>query len=159
MDNINNYSKTSEMILLEKGIGNNNIFLYLKDKYFYIQHNYLRCFKFSLRRAKNTLNKDINILLKIFIKYFNNIILEKQNENLFYLSITYPSINNKNFISKQKIKLKEINNYLYISKQDNLEIIIKKQDEKINLLLNKIEEYEKKYNECDTDDELFLNII
>lgn len=160
MNIFSSHTNSQEKIILEKGIvGNNNIFIYLRDAYFYVQQDHIRCFKFSMRRAKNTLNiKDTDHLLNIIINNIKNIYLEKINENLFYLSLSYKLAGYINFISTQKIKLKEINNFLIILNTDSQDIIIKKQNEKIIALLNKIDEFQKKYKEQTTDDELIITI-
>jgi hypothetical protein len=160
MNIFNLHTNSQDKIILEKGIvGNNNIFIYLRDEYFYVQQDHIRCFKFSMRRAKNTLNiKDTNHLLNLIIKNIKNIYLEKINENLFYLNLSYKLVGCIDFISTQKIKLKEINNFLIISNTDNQDIIIKKQNEKIIILLNKIDEFKKKYKEPTTDDEFIITI-
>lgn len=159
MSKFNINVKSGEMITLEKGIMGDNFFLYFKDNNFYLKHDHIRCFKFTLKRAKNTLGiKDTTQLLRMFIDYIKNINLEKKNENLFYLVICYQLAGFTNFISNNKIKLKEINNYLLITNTDSKDEIIKKQNEKIILLLNKIEEFEKKYSEPTTDDELIITI-
>lgn len=147
--NLYGYKNSEEKFILEKGIiGNNNIFIYLRDKYFYVQDGNIRCFKFSMRRVKNTLNiSDTNHLLSIIIRNIKSIHLEKNNENLFYLNLF-----------SQKIKLKEINNFLIISNTDTQDVIIEKQKEKIITLLNKINEFENKYKEPTTDEELILII-
>lgn len=177
-------NKLDNKTILEKGILiNNNIFIHFEDNFFYIQESPTRCFKCSLKRAKNSLNiKDTNELFLIFVKNINNIKLEKKNNNLIYLTISYyrhgifyPSISSstynsdkniktitdekkqKNYNTTQKIKLKEINDFLFISKTDNHETIIKKQHEKIITLLSKINELENKLNEPSTDDEFITN--
>lgn len=153
----NLYSKSDEQFFLEKGISANNIFIYLKDKYFYVNENQIRCFKFSVRRAKNSLNiKSSDLLYKIFISYAETIKLEKKNENMFYLILSYPLAGFQNLIIPHKIKLKEINEYLLLTDTDSPDIIIKKQNEKLLLLLSKIDEYEKKFKEQSTDDEFIL---
>jgi hypothetical protein len=157
MNKHNLYFKSEEELILEKGIYGDNIFIYLRDKYFYISENHIRCFKFSLRRAKTTLNISYNeSLYKIFIKYIKTIKLEKINENLFYLIILYPVLGIKNLIIPQKIKLKEINEYLALLNTDSPDIIIKKQNEKLLSLLSKIDEFEKKFKEPTTDEEFIF---
>ena len=156
MNKDNPYLKSDEESILEKGICENNIFIYFRDKYFYIQENHIRSFKFSLMRAKNTLDiKHTDYIFKIFIKYIRSIKLEKENENMFFLNISFPI---GNFIFPHKIKLKEINNYLFILGTDNSNIIIKKQNDKIASLLSKINEYEKRFKDSSTDDEFILPI-
>jgi hypothetical protein len=153
----NLYCKTDEELFLEKGINSNNVFIYLKDKYFYVKENHIRCFKFSVKRAKNSLQiKSSDSLFKIFIGYAETIKLEKINENLFYLIISCPLSGIQNLIIPHKIKLKEINEYLPITNTDSPDIIIKKQNEKLLSLLSKIDEYEKKFKEPSTDDEFIL---
>ena len=153
----NLYHKSDEELILEKGIHYNNIFIYLRDKYFYINENHLRCFKFSVRRSKNSLNiKSNESLYKIFIDYIDTVKLEKKNENMFYLIISYPTLGITNLIISQKIKLKEINEYLLLLNTDSQDIIIKKQNEKLLLLLSKISEFEKRFKEPTTDDEFII---
>lgn len=163
MDKNNLYLKMDELLIMEKGIYNDKIMIFLKNDYFHVQESYVRCFKFSIKRAKNTLNiKDTTHLFNIFIKNINNINLEKKNENLYYLNISDSGskFGSRDYFAIQtyKIKLKEINNFLYISNIDNHDIIIKKQNEKIISLLSKIDEFEKKFKEPTTDDELIITI-
>jgi hypothetical protein len=152
-------SKSDEQLILEKGIYENNIFIYLRDKSFYIEENHIRCYKFSVRRAKNSLDiKDNDFLFKIFIKNIKSIKLEKKNANIFFLIITYPISGIKHLMIPQKIRLREINNYLVILNTDNPDIIMQKQNDKILLLLDKIDEFEKKFKELSTEDEFILPI-
>ena len=147
--NLNN--KTSEQIsmILEKGIYNDKIFMCFKNNYYIVQINNVRCFKFSVKRAKNSLLvKSSNEINKLFIKSICNIDIEKYNDNLFYLTI-------KN-LTLAKIKLKEISDFISFKKTDSSEIIIKKQNEKIQSLLDRIKLYEEKYENIDTDDEMFI---
>ena len=110
-----NNLKSDDEFILKKGIYGNNIFFYLSNGYFYIQVNHIRSFKFSLRRAKNVLNiVHTDILFKTFIKHIKSIKLEKVNENLFFLNISYPVAGINKYIFPHKIKLTEINNYLII---------------------------------------------
>jgi hypothetical protein len=153
----NLYYKSDEESILEKGLHGNNIFIYLKDMYFYVNENHIRCFKFSLERAKKSLNvKSKNELFKIFVDYIGTIKLEKKNENLFYLIILYSTSGITNLIIPQKIKLREINEYLVLLNNDSPDIIIKKQNEKLLSLLSKIDEFEKRFGEPSTDDEFIL---
>lgn len=144
-------------ILLKKGIRGNEFFLFYTDMYFYVQISDIRCFKFSMRRAKNTLRINEGIYVKeILYHCIQNISIEKQNENLFFLNINYPKKHNEIYNINHKIKLKEINNFINLSDLDNQDTIIKKQNEKINSLLNKINEFENKCKDPDTDEEMFL---
>ena len=159
MNKNNSYSKSNEELILEKGIHENNMFLYFRDKYFFITENHIRSFKFSLKRAKNSLSITNNdIIFKIFVKYIGSIKLQKVNENLFYLNITYPNVGIKNMMIPQQIKIKEVSDYLVILNNDSLEIIIKKQNDKITSLLAKIDEFEKRFNDPNTDDDFILPI-
>lgn len=162
MNLFNLYYNSDSIINLKKGITGDNFIIFLKDNYFYVQLCPIRCFRFSLRRAKNILNmKNIEEITTIFLKYIKNINIEKINENLFFLNISYPLNGFSKFdgiILNKKIKLKEINNFLFISDYDDRDKIIKKQNDKIKSLLDKIEEYENKYKEPNTDDELFITI-
>ena len=144
--------------ILEKGIYNEKLFIYFKNEYFYIHISNIRCFKVSIKRVKNTLCiKSINEVKKLFIKCINNITIEKKNDNLFYLKIFYYQNTNTIFnIINNKIKLKEVNDFLSIDKTDSPNLIIKKQNEKILSLLEKIKVYENTYKEIDTDEEMFI---
>ncbi len=143
--------------IIEKGIYNNNLLLYYRNGYFHVQISFVRCFKFSTRRAKNSLHlKTSEEVKKLFIKCINDITIEKQNENKFYLNICYSPNLNKIFKINHKIKLKEINDFLSVSKNDNSNTIIQKQNEKILLLLEKIKSYEEIHKELNTDDEMFI---
>ena len=146
--------KLDEKKIFEKGIVINNILLYLKDNHFYIEKNYLRCFKFSIKRAKFSLNiNSEDDLFKILLNCINDIKIEKKNENLFFLNIIRNDIIIKDYILISRIKLKEINNYLIILNSDNPIKIINKQKNKISVLLKKIEELENKQKQLLTDDE------
>jgi len=153
---MNNYYSTNKD-LLNKGIRNNNLFIYYRDNYIYIECDEIRCFRTSMRRLRNSLciNSD-EIVRQLIIKYIKNISLEKVNENLFNLIIEYPHIINVTFNIKRKIKLQEINNFLNIKDTDNSNIIIKKQNDKILLLLDKLNEYKKNNKEIDTEEEMFI---
>jgi len=158
-NDIRNFSMGLDEIslILERGIRGNQIFLYFRNGYFYIQISDIRCFKFSIRRAKNSLCiGTIDEVKKIFVKFIDNFTVEKQNDNLFYLNVNYPHKNNNNISIGYKIKLKEINNFLNVLNVDNADTIIKKQDQKILSLLEKIKVYEDKYKETNTDDEMFI---
>ena len=159
MKKLYSYIKSEESLILENGINGNKIFIYLKDNYFYVNQDYIRSFKFSIRRAKNTFNiGDIDQLSRIIINNIKNIYLEKKNENLFFLSVSYQLTGFANLICTKKIKLREINNFLTILNTDSQDIIIKKQNEKIISLLNKLDAFEKNHEEPNTDDELILKI-
>lgn len=159
MNKHNLYFKCDELLTMEKGIFNEKILIFFKNEYFYVQESYTRCFKFSIRRAKNTFGiKNINQLFKLFIDNIENTNLEKKNENSFYLIVSFPLVGFKGLMSTQKIKLKEINNFLSILETDTYDIVIKKQNDKISSLLDKIEEFEKKFKEPSTDDELIITI-
>ena len=146
--------KLDEKKIFEKGIVINNILLYLKDNHFYIEKNYLRCFKFYIKRAKFSLNiNSEDDLFKILLNCINDIKIEKKNENLFFLNIIRNDIIIKDYILISRIKLKEINNYLIILNSDNPIKIINKQKNKISVLLKKIEELENKQKQLLTDDE------
>ena len=148
----------NDIELLEKGISTNNLFIYYKNKNLYIQEGSIRCFYISFKRLRNTLmiksDDDIKLIIVNNIKSINII---KKHENLHYMNIYYPHYCNIQFIVKKDIKLKEINNFLQISNTDNNNIIIKKLNEKINILLNKIDEYKSKSSdEVNTDDEIII---
>jgi hypothetical protein len=148
------HAKLNERKIFEKGIIINNMLLYFKDLHFYIEKNYLRCFKFSIKRAKFSLNiNSDNDLFKILLNCINDIKIEKKNDNLFFLIVMRSDIKIKDYILLSKIKLKEINNYLIISNSDDPVKIINKQKNKISVLLKKIEEFENRQKQLLTDDE------
>jgi len=143
--------------ILKKGIIEKNFLIYYKDNFIYIELNNIRCFKLSMRRLRNTLNINSDDTIKyILIKYIKNISIIKKNENLFYFQINYPKESNSTFKYEYKIKLKELDDFTNIKKNDDIKTIVAKQNEKILILLNKINEFNKKYNELDTDDEIFI---
>lgn len=142
------------LLKLQKGILLNNFFVYSKDDNLFFVKDDIRMFKVSFKRIKKTTGVSLDIILSIIINDTKNIqiIQEIENCNKYYLVIQYPNPNYK-MIFKYNIKLKEINDYLKISEGEELYHIILKQNEKINILLNKIEYYEKKFFEPLTDDE------
>lgn len=152
------YNESQELSSqLNKGVQTEKFYLYQQDKYICIKISDFRCFKVSMRRLKNTLHQKYeDEIKKIFLKYYKNITIEKQNENLYYLNIHFPQKLNQTFNINYKIKIKEINNFIDIYSTDNYQTIISKQNEKILSLLEKIKEYEKKYKDPNTDEEMFL---
>lgn len=158
---VNNSSSSNEYtqidMLFQNGIQGNNFLFYYTDKYFYIKINDTRCFKFSMRRAKNSLHLDNEQSVKeLFYKHIKKIWVEKQNENLFHLNVVLPLGTNQSFNYINKIKIKEVNDFINLSNFDAKDMIIKKQRDKITYLLNKISEYENKFKEPTTDEEMFI---
>ncbi len=150
--NLPNIFKSAEISEIDKGIYGKNFYIIFKNKYFYIQQSDIQCFKVSEKRVKNTMCiKLIDDIKKIFISNIKNITVEKCDK-LYYLQINYMYNQNLKFISTRKIKLKEIHDFINIKNSDSVDMIIKKQHDKILLLLEKIKTYEDK--ELDTDEEL-----
>jgi hypothetical protein len=157
MNNFFNNESNEITNQLIKGVGTEKFYLYLQDNNIYIKISDIRCFRVSLRRLRNIFHiKNDDEVKKIFLKYYPNISVEKQNENSYYLNIHFPQKINITFNLNHKIKIKEINNFLYIHKTDKLETIILKQNEKLLSLLEKLNQYENKYKELTTDEEMFL---
>jgi hypothetical protein len=140
------------------GIKNESLFVYLQNKRIFIKISSIRCFNVSFRRLRNCLcvNDDYHVL-KILVKNINNTTVVKENENLFYLNIkTNKPFGNQIFMSNTKIKIKEVVDFIEFYKNDDYKLIMEKQSKKITDLVNKIAEYEKKYKEPTTEDELIL---
>lgn len=143
--------------ILKKGIIEKNLLIYYKDNFVYIELDDIRCFKLSMKRLRNTFNiNSDDTIINILIKYIKNISIIKKNDNLFYFMINYPKESDSTFKYEYKIKLKELNDFSNIKKNDDIKTIVAKQNKKILILLNKINEYNKKYKELDTDDEIFI---
>jgi hypothetical protein len=139
---------------LEKGIKCNDLFIYSKNNYLYIIKDDIRLFNVSYKRLKKTFYPALTDIFSIIVKNPNNIYLQinKSNPNQFILVI-YHHNNQYNLLFKYEIKLKEIDDYLRIFDNENTNTIIHKQNEKINILINKIKYYKTKYYEPSTDDE------
>lgn len=148
------YIYDENLIKLQHGIGNDNLFIHSKDKQLYIYQNRIRMFKVSFRRLIKTTSISLSEIFALIIKNIHNIyICDKETKlNRFYLIIQ-----NCNEYYKMtftyKIKLKEINEYLDLANFSNPNEIISKQNEKIKILLEKLEYYENKYNQVLTDEE------
>lgn len=141
------------LLKLEQGFIRDGLFLYTKNKYLYVIKNDVRLFKVSFKRLVKTIYNSIYNILYIIINKSNKIYLDEEIENnKVFLIIQYYSKSYK-MPFNYKIKLKEINEYLKITAFDKPDDIINKQNEKIILLLKKIEYHENKYREINTDDE------
>jgi hypothetical protein len=143
---------------LKKGINGDKFILFYENNNFYIQISDIQCFSFSLRRAKNIFHtKNEYTIKQLLVKNIKNITIDKQNKNLVFLNIIYTyKLNEFPINISHKIKLKELDDYFIVSNQDDKDTLIKKQFEKINILLNKISEYQTKYKEPNTDEELIM---
>jgi hypothetical protein len=143
--------------ILDNGIGNDKLFIYSKDNYLFVIENDIRCFKVSFRRLRNIMSLKTNKEVKnILIENIKKIFLKKKNENLYLLNI-YQSKKINNFYNcNYEIKLKEVNEFLNIQKNENFNAVIQKLYDKINILLKKITEYENKFKEPTTDEEIFI---
>lgn len=153
---VGNYNNNEDLIKLQQGVICNNLFIYCETNYLYFIINDIRMFKVSFKRLMKTIYQPFNKILSIIVNTPNNINLTNKplNSNKFFLEIHHYNQHMKiNLI--YNVKLKEIDNYLKITENENPNNIIAKQNEKINILLKKIEYYENKYNEplIDTDDE------
>lgn len=148
------YISNENLIKLQLGIGNDNLFIHSQDKQLYIYQNRIRMYRVSFRRLVKTTSISLNEVLELVIKNIENIyVCEKDsNINKLYLVIkNYNEYYKMTFI--YKIKLKEINEYLDFANSDNLNEIISKQNKKINILLKKLQNYENKFKEPTTDEE------
>jgi hypothetical protein len=154
------YSSENQTLLntMINGVKNESLFIYLENKRIFIKISSVRCFSVSFRRLRNCLcvGDDYSVL-HILVKNINNITVTKENENLFHLNIaTYNVISKQQCASNVKIKIKEVVDFIEFNKNDDYKIIIDKQSEKITDLINKITEYEKKYKDPTTEDEMIL---
>ena len=153
-DLYNKYLNNTDLIKLQNGIRCKDIFLYSKDTYLLIVKDDIRMFKASFKRLKKTFNLSLENILSIIVNNIDNIRLYNDPTN----TIKYFLIINQNNINSiltftYHIKLKEIDEYLNLTNNNDFNKIISKQNEKINLLLKKIEFYKNKYIEPTTDDE------
>lgn len=143
-----------DLLKLKHGVLCNNLFVYSNTDYLYVVKDEIRIFYVSLNRLKKTIRRSINYIFSIIIKNPNNVYLENKSDNpnksILVIKCYVPY---HNYVFTYKIKLKEIDNYLFIIENENLNSIINKQNEKINILLKKLEYYENKYHEPLTDEE------
>lgn len=136
-----------DLLKLQKGFVKDNLFLYSKNEYLFIIKDDIRMFKVSFKRIVKTLYCSIENILQVLTDNINKVYLQDGlNDFKIYLVIIHSS-------HVFKIKLKEINEYIKIIHGEKLDNIISKQNEKINILLKKLEYYENKYPEVLTDDE------
>ena len=139
----------------------NNINIYFDNKYLYLELDDIRAFKTSIRRIKHLLNiKEDKIAINYIVKNKKHIFINLEKINNYFMSFnnTKLSLNNYLFNYSVKIKIKEINDYINIKKNDNDNTIIQKQYLKIISLIEKINDYEKilKIDLVNTDDELIF---
>lgn len=148
------YNNNNNVLKLQQGIMCNELFVYIKNNYLYLAKDNIRLFCVSFKRLKKTISLSLDYIFSLIVKNPNNICLETNinNPNKFILVIKYSNVQ-CNAMFTGKIKLKEINDYLEIAENDNPNLIIVKQYEKINVLLKKLEYYENKYHETLTDEE------
>lgn len=152
-NNANN-NNDDDLLKLQQGIMCNKLFMYTKNNYLYLVKDKIRMFCVSFKRLKKTISFPMNYIFSIIVKNPDNVYLETKidNPNKFILVIKYTNAH-RNAIFTRGIKLKEIDNYLEIAENENPNLIIDKQYEKINILLKKLEYYENKYPEVLTDEE------
>jgi hypothetical protein len=148
------YMRNENLIKLQLGIGNDNIFIHSMYDQLYIYQNNIRMFRVSFRRLVKTTNISLSESLELIIKNIYSIYVCEKDSNINKL---YLLIKNYNFNYKMtfeyKIKLKEINEYLDLANSGNPNEIISKQNEKIDILLKKLKYYENKFKEPTTDEE------
>lgn len=146
--------RNENLIKLQLGIGNDNLFIHSSDNQLYIYQNRIRKYRVSFRRLVKTTSISLSDILELIIKNIDSIYVCEKDSNINKL---YLVIKNYNFHYKMtfvyKIKLKEINEYLDLANSSNPNEIISKQNEKINILLKKLEYYENKFKEPTTDEE------
>lgn len=143
--------------ILDNGIGNDKIFIYSKDNYLFIVENDIRCFRVSFRRLRNIMHLKTNGEVKnLLVENIKNTSLKKKNENHHFLNIVYTKKINNTYDLKYEIKLKELTEFLNINNNENYTVVIKKLYGKIDILIKKISEYENKYKEPTTDEEMFI---
>lgn len=148
------YNNNEDLLKLQQGLICNKLFIYSKTNYLYVVKDDIRMFYVSFKRLKKTIRFPINDIFSIIVKNPNNVYLESKLDNPSKLILIIKHYNTfYNAIFTYEIKVKEINNYLKIIKNENLNSIINKQNEKINILLEKLEYYENKYPELLTDEE------
>lgn len=161
MSNNNNTWKENDdlTLFLEKGFWSEKIFIQLRDKYLFARINSIRCFKVSLRRIRcaTSLRNDDEVK-KMIASTVDNIFIDNDSNNEYFLNLSYGFKTTQFYDFKCKIKLKEIDEYIDIKKTDSSDVIIKKQNEKILLLLNKIKSHKLKHKDLDlnTDDEFII---
>ena len=151
------YNNNNNNSIVDKGIKNDNLFIYSKNEELYVIENDIRCFMVSFRRLRNILQLKLNSEVKnILINNISNIKIKKKNENSHFLIIKIIKKITFSYSHNVEIKLKEINDFINIYSKDNESYIINKLFEKINILSKKINEYENKFKEPTTDDEIFI---
>jgi hypothetical protein len=148
------YLNNQYLLKLQGGILCKDFYIYSKNEELLIIKDDIRMFKVSFKRLKKTFRLDLENIFLIIIKNINNICLDfiSNNSIKYFLVVKKPDEYLKS-IYEYKIKLKEIDEYLDLSKSIDPNVIISKQNKKINLLLKKIESYKKKYYEPTTDEE------
>jgi len=150
----NKYLYNQDLLKLQGGILCKDFYIYSKnDKLFIIKDN-IRMFKVSFKRLKKTFSLTLDNVFFLITKNIDNSNLDLTSDNPDkYFLIIKKMDNHFKFVFEYKIKLKEIDEYLNLSNSNDLDKIIHKQNEKINLLLKKIEFYKKKFFELTTDEE------
>jgi len=152
----NKYLNNTDLIKLQRGITCKDLFIYSKNNFLFVIKDDIRMFKVSFNRLKKTFSLSLEKILYIIINNIGNISLYNDTIN----TIKYFLVINQSNVYPElalgyRIKLKEIDEYLNLTTNDDLNKIISKQNDKINLLLKKIEFYKKKNIEPTTDDEFF----
>lgn len=151
------YYNNQDLLKLQGGILCKDFYIYSKNDELLIVKNEIRMFKVSFKRLKKTICMCLENIFTLIVKNINNLYLDFDPENpMKYFLIIKKSDNNLKFIKKNfeyKIKLKEFDEYLNLSNINEQQKIISKQNEKINLLLRKIEFYKKKNLEPTSDEE------
>lgn len=148
------YLYNQDLLKLQEGIMSKDFYIYSKNNELFIVKDNIRKFKVSFKRLKKTFSLDLENIFSIIVKNIDNIHLDfaPDNPNKYFLMIKKTDLNLK-FSFEFKIKLKEIDEYLNLINSDDPKKIILKQNEKINLLLKKIDFYKKKVFEPLTDEE------
>ncbi len=153
----NKYLYNQDLLKLQGGIVCKDFYMYSQDNQLFIVKDDIRMFKVSFRRLKKTFSLALDNIFSIIIKNINNTNLDYTPDNpvKYFLVVKKPDEHFK-FPFEYKIKLKEIDEYLNLTNlinSNNQNKIISKQNEKINILLKKIEFYKLKYFEPTTDEE------
>ncbi len=166
VDFYNKYLYNQDLLKLQGGIECKDFYIYSRDSQLFIVKDDIRMFKVSFKRLKKTFSLALDNIFSIIIKNINNINLDILPDNpiKYFLIVKKPDDHFK-FLFEYRIKLKEIDEYLNLTSlinsnnsnnsmnSNNQNKIISKQNEKINLLLKKIQFYKSKYFEPTTDEE------